>query len=121
MARVTLDTRYRLLKLLQKDPSVSQRRLATELGISLGKTNYCLKALMEKGFVKASNFKQNPHKRAYGYLLTPAGMQEKVRVTQRFLRRKREEYEALEREIAELRKEVSDMPATEDIQSEGRT
>ena len=121
MAHVTLDTRYRLLKLLQKDPSVSQRRLAKELGISLGKTNYCLKALMEKGFVKASNFKQNPHKRAYGYLLTPAGMQEKTRVTFAFLRRKREEYEALEKEIAELRREVSNTPGAGHIQSEGRT
>ncbi len=120
MAHVTLDTRYRLLRLLQKNPTVSQRRLAKELGISLGKTNYCLKALVEKGFVKANNFKESPRKGVYGYLLTPAGIQEKMRVTQRFLRRKREEYEALEQEIAELRKEVSDTPATQDTQSEGR-
>src|SRR5690606_3610546 len=99
-------TRYRLLKRLHADPDVSQRALAKELGISLGKLNYCLRAVIAKGWVKASNFTHSRNKQAYVYYLTPQGLEEKARVTVHFLKRKLQEYEALEREIEELRKEV---------------
>lgn len=97
---------YKLLKSIEEDPSQSQRALSRSLGISLGKLNYCLKALMEKGLVKANNFQQSDNKSDYLYLLTPNGLDEKTRVTVRFLKRKMTEYESLEKEIAELQKEV---------------
>lgn len=100
-------TRYRLLKRLHADPDVSQRALAKELGISLGKLNYCLQAVIAKGWVKAGNFTRSGNKQAYVYYLTPQGLEEKARVTVRFLKRKLQEYEALEREIEELRREVA--------------
>lgn len=99
-------TRYRLLKRLHADPDVSQRALAKELGISLGKLNYCLRAVIAKGWVKASNFTHSRNKQAYVYYLTPQGLEEKARVTVHFLKRKLAEYEAVQREIAELRREV---------------
>lgn len=98
--------RYRILKRLEGDPEVSQRDLAAELGISLGKVNYCLNALISRGLLKVENFRNNQHKRAYMYYLTPKGLEEKARVTARFLRARVEEYHALEREIAELRREA---------------
>ncbi|MDE2088972.1 MAG: MarR family EPS-associated transcriptional regulator [Gammaproteobacteria bacterium] len=102
------ETRYRLLKILADRPDVTQRRLARDLGISLGKVNYCLKALIEKGWVKAGNFRRNPDRRVYAYLLTPRGVEEKARVTVRFLRHKMAEYDALCAEIERLRGEVTD-------------
>ncbi len=99
--------RYQILKRLQDDPNISQRELAHELGISLGKVNYCLKGLIEKGWVKAKNFRNSQNKMAYAYLLTPIGVEEKARVTMQFLKYRLEQYESLEREIAELRKEAS--------------
>ena len=95
--------RLELLKLLQHRPQMSQRDLAQALGVSLGKANYCLNALMEKGLVKLENFRRNPDKRGYAYLLTPAGLEEKTRITMAFLKRKVAEYEALEKEIEQLR------------------
>jgi EPS-associated MarR family transcriptional regulator len=100
-------THYRLLKLLQDNPELTQRGLAEAAGISLGKVNYCLKALIEKGLIKAANFRNNPNKKAYAYLLTPKGIEEKARIAVRFLRRKQQEYEALRSEIEGLRREVS--------------
>ena len=100
------ETRYRLLKLLEQDPSLTQRDLAREMGISLGKLNYCLKALIERGWVKVQNFQKSNNKRAYAYYLTPKGMDEKARVTLRFLKRKLTEYEDLKKEIARLKKEA---------------
>ena len=100
------ETRYRLLKLLEQDPSLTQRDLAREMGISLGKLNYCLKALIERGWVKVQNFQKSNNKRAYVYYLTPKGMDEKARVTLRFLKRKLTEYEDLKKEIARLKKEA---------------
>lgn len=100
------STHYRLLKLLQERPEVTQRELAEAAGVSLGKINYCLKALIEKGLIKAGNFKNSTNKKAYAYLLTPKGIEEKSRITVSFLRRKREEYEAIKREIADLQREV---------------
>jgi len=100
------DLRYKIFTLLSSDPRMSQRALADALGVSLGKVNYCLKALMEMGWVKAKQFRNSERKLAYAYLLTPHGIEEKARVTMRFLKRKIEEYEALELEIERLRKEV---------------
>lgn len=96
------EVHFRVMRLIQENPQLSQRDLARRLGVSLGKANYCLKALVEKGFVKAENFHRNDHKLAYVYLLTPAGIEEKARVTVSFLRRKVKEFEALKAEIESL-------------------
>lgn len=100
------EYRYKILKELQQDPDLSQRALAKRLEISLGKTNYCLNALIEKGMIKADNFKNSTNKMGYLYLLTPKGIEEKIALTQRFLQRKLKEHEALEKEIEQLRQEV---------------
>lgn len=101
------ETRYHLLRLLEQDPALSQRRLARELGVSVGKINYCLRALLEKGLVKAANFRSSDNKHAYLYQLTPHGLAEKSRVTRAFLVRKVAEYKEIEREIAVLRRELA--------------
>lgn len=85
---------------------MNQRDLADALGISLGKTNYCIKALVEKGLIKVQNFRNSQNKLAYAYLLTPLGIAEKAHLTARFLRRKLAEYESLNREIELLKREV---------------
>ena len=112
-------THYRLLKLLQENPELTQRELAQSMGVSLGKTNYCLKALVEKGLIKAANFKNNPNKKQYAYLLTPKGIEEKARITLRFLKRKQQEYEVIQREIAALREEVRSLSDPESCGTEG--
>ena len=99
-------TRYRLLKLLQSNPEVSQRQVAEALGISVGKTNFCLRALLDKGLVKVRNFRDSQNKMAYAYYLTPKGAQEKVRATALFLQRKLKEYQEIEREIEQLKRDV---------------
>ena len=104
---LTDETRYRILKLLEADPHASQRRISDELGISLGRVNYCLNALIKKGLVKANNFRNSENKRAYLYLLTPRGIEERTRVTARFLRVKLDEYEILKRELEELQREAA--------------
>ena len=93
---------FRILVLLEKSPRLTQREMARELGVSLGKTNYCLRALLGKGFVKVQNFRNSPNKRGYVYLLTPEGAAAKVRLTRQFLARKREEYNALRLELERL-------------------
>ncbi len=105
------ENRYKLLKLLHDNPDMNQRQIASALGLSLGKVNFCLKALIEKGLVKVGNFSKSPNKKAYVYLLTLNGLEEKTRVTVKFLRRKMEEFEQLEVEIEELKKEASDLDA----------
>ena len=100
------DLAYELFKNLEQDPHFSQRALSRSLGISLGKVNYCLKALAAKGWVKAENFKKSPNKLGYAYILTPSGLEAKTRITARFLRRKMAEYEKLKIEIETLRHEV---------------
>jgi EPS-associated MarR family transcriptional regulator len=105
-------TRYQLLKLLSERPEITQRELAAAMGVSLGKANYCIQALIEKGLVKTGNFRRNPNKGAYAYLLTPEGVQEKARVTIRFLHRKMAEYDALQADIAVLRQEVDSLTMT---------
>jgi len=101
------EVRYKLLKLLEPNPKLSQREVAQHLGISLGKANYCLKALIDKGWVKAANFKNSKNKAAYMYLLTPRGIEEKSRVTAQFLQIKMREYEALKDEIDQIRVEAA--------------
>ena len=108
---LTDEYRYRILKLLEADPHASQRRIADELGISLGRVNYCLKALINKGLVKANNFRNNTNKRTYLYLLTPKGIEEKTKVTLQFLQVKMAEYEAVKREIEELQREAGERVA----------
>lgn len=95
-----------IMRRLQETPDVSQRQLARELGTSLGNLNYCLQALIEKGWIKMQNFSQSTHKMGYAYLLTPAGVAEKSTLTVRFLKRKMKEYEALQDEIEALRVEM---------------
>lgn len=98
-AETDIELHYRLLKIIDKHPEISQRKLASELGFSLGKVNYCLKAFIAKGLVKVSDFRRSDNKLAYAYLLTPKGMEEKARVTIRFFRRVEVEYETLKREV----------------------
>ena len=97
---------YEIFKTLEADPNVSQRALSKTLGISLGKVNYCLQALIAKGWVKVRNFEQSTNKAGYAYILTPSGLERKARVTARFLHRKIAEYEKLQIEIEALRREV---------------
>jgi EPS-associated MarR family transcriptional regulator len=110
MPRNTPDVRdeayLRILRLLEEHPEASQRDLAERLGMSLGGVNYCLKALMERGLVKLENFQNSRHKFKYVYVLTPAGLAQRVSLTGRFLRRKMAEYKALEAEIEQLKAEV---------------
>ncbi len=96
----------KLLKLLEEDPALSQRQLADRLGISLGKTNYCLKALKDKGLVKWENFSDNPNKLQYMHLLTPKGISQKLSLTNHFLERKQAEFECLKKEIVLLQAEL---------------
>jgi len=110
---LTDEYRYKLLKLVENNPQISQREIARQLGISLGKANYCLKALIEVGMVKASNFRNSKNKLAYMYLLTPSGIEAKSVITLRFLKRKVEEHDALLKEIEELRSEVSKLDGAE--------
>ena len=104
---MTEEIDYKVFKLLEENPKISQRELAVALGVSLGKTNYCIKALVRKGLVKANNFKNSANKRAYIYVLTPKGLETKAKISVRFLARKVEEYEALRLEIDELRAELN--------------
>ena len=96
------DTHFRVLSLLEQNPDMSQRDLAKALGVSLGGINYSLKALIQRGMVKAQNFKKSETKLAYAYVLTPQGIAEKTKLTARFLKRKMEEYDALKAEIDSL-------------------
>jgi EPS-associated MarR family transcriptional regulator len=107
-AKAQEDTYFRIMRLVDEQPDISQRELAEKLGISLGALNYCLKALMGKGFVKLENFQNSKHKFKYAYILTPSGIAEKVSITGRFLKRKLQEYEALKVEIDALKAEVGE-------------
>lgn len=104
----TDEIRYRIFRLIEANPNISQRQLAHEMGVSLGKANYLLNALIEKGLVKAGNFKRNKGKLSkVAYLLTPVGISERIQLTRRYLIRKEKEYEALRTEINALKKEVT--------------
>lgn len=101
------EIHLKVLRLIEERPQITQRELAQELGVSLGKANYCLRALIEKGFVKARNFHNSNNKRSYLYHLTPSGLEAKARISVQFLKRKMREYEQLKREIDQLREETA--------------
>ena len=101
------ETHLKVLRLLEINPHINQRELAAALGVSLGKTNFCLNALLDKGLLKINNFQNSQRKLAYSYLLTPAGLAEKATLTVRFLTRKIHEYEVLKVEIELLREEAA--------------
>lgn len=105
--RVQDETHYRLLKLLEETPGITQRELAARLGISLGKANYCLRAVVAKGWVKMDNFRRNPNKMGYAYLLTPSGIEEKASVAARFLKHKMDEFDTVKAEIERLQTELA--------------
>ena len=103
------DIRLDLLRKLESNPKFTQRELSMQMGVSLGKVNYCIKKLTEKGLIKLSNFTHNQNKMGYAYLLTPSGFEEKSRLTFSFLKRKVIEYEILKKEINELKLESEEM------------
>jgi EPS-associated MarR family transcriptional regulator len=105
-AQIQEDTYFRVMRILQENPDLTQRELAEKLGVSVGGLNYCLKALMDKGWVKMQNFQSSKNKFKYVYLLTPQGIAERVALTSRFLDRKMQEYEALKAEIESLHQDV---------------
>lgn len=100
------DTEYTILKILEDNPKMTQRQVAKEMGLSLGKTNYIIRALVAKGWVKLSNFKRSDNKLGYIYLLTPEGVAKKSILAENFLRRKSEEYNRLKKEIEMLKQEL---------------
>jgi len=100
------EVHFDLLRRLEQNPDCTQRELSNEMGISLGKVNYCLKKLVEKGWIKAKNLHNSSNKTAYAYLLTPKGIGEKGKLTIEFLQRKMVEYEILKSEIAQLQEEI---------------
>jgi EPS-associated MarR family transcriptional regulator len=104
------EIQFEVLRRLHQTPQVSQRALAKDLGVGLGTINFCFQALVEKGLVKMQNFSQSKNKLRYAYLLTPAGVAEKSKLTAEFLRRKVAEYEVLQREIDELKSEIGEKP-----------
>lgn len=106
--RIATEAHYRVLIALKANPNLSQRQLANKLGISVGKVNYCIRALIDKGWVKARNFRNSDNKRTYAYALTPNGVRRKAELTVRFLEQKRREFEELKREIALLSAEIDD-------------
>lgn len=108
----TENLHFRVLRFLQDNPDLSQRDLAARLGVSNGKLNYCLNALIDKGLVRLGNFAHSQHRLGYAYLLTPAGLAEKAALTGRFLKRKMAEYEALQAEIEALRSDLGTLAPT---------
>lgn len=101
------DTDFRILKLVQEKPQITQRELADALGLSLGAINYCLKALLDRGLIKVRNFSHSERKLSYAYLLTPSGFSRKADLTAQFLKRKMDEYEQLKEEIEGLQREIA--------------
>ena len=101
------ETTYKLLKLVKENPHLSQREIAAHMGISLGKTNYCVKSLVTKGYLKAKNFYDNNNKKAYMYILTPRGIEEKARLTYSYLKIKMHEFEEIKKEINSLKLETA--------------
>ena len=102
---------YELLRHITRQPSAGQRGLAAQMGVSVGKVNYCLRALVDKGWIKASNFRRSDHKWAYAYLLTPSGARAKLQLTRDFLARKEREFEQLQVDISALRLELQRKPS----------
>ena len=100
------ENRFQILKSLEQDSHSTQRQLSNNLGVSLGKVNYCIKSLIEKGFIKINNFRNNKNKIQYSYLITPKGIEEKAKLTLDFIRVKTQEYDTLKQEIESLKKEA---------------
>lgn len=113
------DLHFRVLKLLQDQPDLSQRELADQLGVSNGKLHYCLKALIDKGLIKLGNFAESKHRLRYAYLLTPAGVSQKAGMARRFLQRKMAEYEALRQEIESLQADLDGGSISADLSGGG--
>ena len=111
------DTYFRVLRMLQDNPDLTQRDIAERLGVSTSGMNYCLNALIDKGWVKVQNFSQSKNKFGYIYVLTPQGIVEKVTLTSRFLKRKQAEYEALRAEIDGLNQELDNSRTKADFKS----
>jgi EPS-associated MarR family transcriptional regulator len=105
-SKIQEEAHFQILRHLHENPELSQRELGERVGISVGAVNYCLKALIDRGLVKARNFKRSANKIGYAYFLTPTGISEKTLLTARFLKRKIAEYEALRLEISDLEREV---------------
>lgn len=103
------DIRLELLRKLEENPNYTQRDLSREMGVSLGKTNYCIKKLIEKGFVKLTNFHHDNNKVTYVYLLTPKGVEKKAKLTVEFLKTKIKEYELLQKEIDILQQDINQL------------
>ena len=101
------DAKLRALKIISSNPQMTSRELAQKVGISNGSAYYLLTSLIDKGFVKLSNFKENSQKTKYSYILTPKGIREKSLITSKFLVRKKQEYELLKKEITELERDLS--------------
>ncbi len=117
MTKPLLDeSHFRVLRQLDKSPTLSQRELAKTLGISVGKANYCIHALMGKGLIKVANFCRNTNKKGYFYYLTPQGLKEKSYLTRRFIQLKTQEYEALQQEVSELRSELLPVCSTSTLE-----
>jgi EPS-associated MarR family transcriptional regulator len=112
------DTHFRVLRMLQANPDLTQREIAQQLGMSTSGLNYCLKALIDKGFVKVHNFSQSKNKFGYIYVLTPQGLAHKAQIAGKFLQRKMAEYEALQAEIAALQDESGHKPSSSNSPSE---
>jgi len=94
---------FEVLRKIKEDDKITQRKLANKLGFSLGKLNYCLKALRDKGYIKITNFKKNPNKIKYLYLITPKGVSQKAKLTIMFMKRKMREYDELKKELKDLK------------------
>lgn len=110
MTSIADEHHLKVLRLLEANPDMSQRELADALGVSVGKTNYCIRALVDKGLLKMNNFRNSQNKLAYAYLLTPAGIAAKTDLTMRFLKQRLIDYEQLKKEIEELKREVITSP-----------
>lgn len=110
------EIRYQLLKELEQNPNISQRELARNMGVSLGKVNYCIKNVIEAGLVKVRNFAQSNNKLGYTYVLTPHGLKEKAKVTLSFLKYKQQQYDILKSEIERLQIEVDNMSAQDGVE-----
>jgi len=117
--QVKTDMRYRVLAMIEANPAITQRALAVALGVSLGRVNYGLRALVEKGLIKVNNFKQSETKLTYAYLLTPSGVKEKSALTTAFLARKMQEFDALKAEIEALQGQVVDARRAEIVNGNG--
>lgn len=111
------DTYFRVLRILKENPDLTQRELAQKLGVSVGSLNYCLKALIEKGWIKMQSFSQSKNKFGYVYILTPKGISEKAALTGNFLKRKLSEYEALKLEIESLKQEIQSTHELKDVKA----